>query len=92
MHKHGMVNAVVPMSRLMDVAREFAAPILKAAPLAVQATKAVWQQTSHLSAPDAFAKVRRREIPEHVRMMSSDDYLEGPRAFAENRDPVFRGR
>lgn len=92
MHKHGMVNAVVPQARLMDVAREFAAPILKAAPLAVQATKAVWQQTSHLAVPDAFAKVRRREIPEHVHMMASDDYLEGPRAFAENRDPVYRGR
>jgi len=89
---HGMVNRVVPKDKLMDTAREYANLIAKGAPLAVQATKAVWQQTSHLPVPDAFAKVRRREIPEHNRMQQSDDYLEGPRAFSEGRDPVYKGR
>jgi crotonobetainyl-CoA hydratase len=92
MARYGMVNAVVPRDRLMERARAFAAPILKAAPLAVQATKATWHGTSHLSVREAYAAVRRGDIPVHVRMRLSEDYLEGPRAFAEKREPVFRGK
>jgi len=89
---YGLVNRIVPRDRLMDAARELADPIAKAAPLAVQATKAVWHSTAHLSVHDAFAKVRRGDVPEHEHMLRSADYVEGPRAFAEKRDPVFTGR
>ncbi len=82
----------MPADKLMDRAREMAAPILTAAPLAVQATKALWHGTSHLSVRDAYAKMRSGTIPEYQRMKQSDDYLEGPRAFAEKREPVFKGR
>jgi len=89
---YGLVNRIVPRTRLMEAARELATPIAKAAPLAVQATKAVWHSTAHLAVEDAFAKVRRGGVPAHERMLSSADYIEGPRAFAEKRDPVFTGR
>ena len=92
MQHYGLVNAVVPSDKLMDRARELAAPILMAAPLAVQATKAVWHGTSHLSVRDAYVRMRGGGIPEYQRMKQSDDYLEGPRAFAEKREPVFKGR
>jgi crotonobetainyl-CoA hydratase len=36
--------------------------------------------------------MRSGAIPEYQRMKESDDYLEGPRAFAEKREPVFKGR
>ena len=92
MQHYGLVNAVVPADRLMETARQLAAPILTAAPLAVQATKALWHATSHLSVRDAYVKMRGGGIPEYQRMKQSDDYLEGPRAFAEKREPVFKGR
>jgi crotonobetainyl-CoA hydratase len=89
---YGAVNAVVPAHALMDKARALAEPILKAAPLAVRATKATWHATSHLPVRDAYAKVRRGEIADHTRMLESEDFLEGPRAFAEGREAVFKGR
>ncbi|MSP82955.1 MAG: crotonobetainyl-CoA hydratase [Alphaproteobacteria bacterium] len=92
MAAYGVVNAVVSKDQLMNKARELAAPICKAAPLAVQATKATFHGTSHLPVRDAYAKIRRKEIPEHNRMSASEDFLEGARAFAEGRDPVFKGR
>jgi crotonobetainyl-CoA hydratase len=92
MAAYGVVNAVVPRDRLMAKAREIAAPICKAAPLAVQATKATFAATCHLPVREAYAKVRRKEIPEHNRMTASDDFLEGARAFAEGREAVFKGR
>jgi crotonobetainyl-CoA hydratase len=89
---YGAVNAVVPAHALMDKARALAEPILTAAPLAVRATKATWHATSHLPVRDAYAKVRRGDIPDHTRMLESEDFLEGPKAFSEGRPAVFKGR
>lgn len=92
LHAFGVVNAVVPADQLMAKAREYAQKIADAAPLAVQATKACWHQTAHLSIKDAFGKIQSEEIVEHERMMNSADYNEGSLAFAEKRAPIWSGK
>jgi crotonobetainyl-CoA hydratase len=47
-----------------------------------------------LPLPEAFANLRHPagSLPAYERMLVSEDFLEGPRAFAEKRLPVWRGR
>lgn len=87
----GFVNRIVPRERLMDAAREMAARVISAAPLAVEALLEVARATEALPDREAFAAMRSG-LPAHRRMRESEDFLEGPRAFAEKRPPRWTGR
>ena len=90
----GLVHAAVPSAALMDKAREIAATIAEGAPLAVQALLEVVPAIDRLDERAAFARTKRGRsgLPAYERMMVSEDFLEGPRAFAEKRKPVWKGR
>jgi crotonobetainyl-CoA hydratase len=88
----GLVNRVVDAGAALDAARELAASIDAAAPLAIRAVKAVVSATEHLDAESAYAHLRDGGISAYVRMLESEDADEGPRAFAEGRSPVWKGR
>lgn len=96
--KHwGLVRDVVPGADLMTKAREIADGIAQGAPLAVQALKEVMAAITPLSIEEAFAKTKQGWVgnsgmPMFEKMMKSEDYSEGPRAFAEKRKPVWKGR
>jgi crotonobetainyl-CoA hydratase len=88
----GLVNRVVDEGTGLDVARELAATIDAAAPLAIRALKAVVSVTEHLDVESAYGRLRDGSIPAYGRMLESEDAHEGPRAFAEGRSPVWKGR
>jgi crotonobetainyl-CoA hydratase len=88
----GLVNRVVDEGTGLDVARELAATIDAAAPLAIRALKAVVSATEHLDVESAYGRLRDGSIPAYGRMLESEDAHEGPRAFAEGRSPVWKGR
>ncbi len=88
----GIVNRVVPGELLMDEARSVAESIAAMAPLAVEATIAVMRDTAHLSLSDAYEALRSGEILEYKTVLDSEDAKEGPRAFAEGREPEWKGR
>jgi enoyl-CoA hydratase/carnithine racemase len=87
--RSGLINKVVPRGELMGEARALADELLACAPLALQASKQVMLQS--LEEPD-FAKAMTRRYEAAERMLASDDAREGPRAFAEKRKPIWKGR
>jgi crotonobetainyl-CoA hydratase len=89
---HGLINAVVLSGGLMDQARDWAQRIVDGAPLSVRAIKEILRDSEKMSVAEAFRAVRARRFPVHDAMLRSEDHAEGPRAFAEKRNPVWKGR
>jgi crotonobetainyl-CoA hydratase len=88
----GLVNRVVEPGELLESARELASQLDAAAPLSIRAVKAIVHATEDLSVEAGFAALREGRIGAYRRALDSEDALEGPRAFAEHRSPVWRGR
>ena len=84
----GIVTEVVEPERLLPRAEEIAALITENAPLSVEGTKAQIQEWRLAKADEA--QRLGRWVDRVVRR--SADAAEGPRAFAEKRDPVWQGR
>jgi enoyl-CoA hydratase/carnithine racemase len=88
-YRLGFVNEVVPLHELTAAAERWAAEILECSPLLVQLTKEAAQDGFGRPVDEAIARDWVERIP---RMLGSSDYVEGPRAFAEKRKPVWVGR
>lgn len=84
----GLINQIVPREELMDAALEMAHRITVNAPLAVQATKESVLRGMFLDYEGALAL----ESELSSKVFQSEDAKEGPKAFAEKRPPVWKGR
>jgi enoyl-CoA hydratase len=84
----GLLNAVVPEEQLLDRAFDYAARIVKNAPLAVRATKRSVLEGLKMDLRGAY----RNEAAISREVFATEDAKEGPRAFAEKREPQWSGR
>jgi len=88
----GLVNEVLPADKLMTRARDLAALLASGPPLVYAAIKEVLRETQGLPFQDALNAITGRKLPSVEKLYGSEDQLEGPRAFAEKRAPVWKGR
>lgn len=84
----GWLNRVVPHDKLMDEAREWAERMLYLGPRAVRNFKETLYRGFYMTPEVGLAfGLTKGEVLEHM-----EDTVEGPRAFAEKRRPVFKNK
>ena len=82
----GLINRMVPDHELEAMVQDYCQSIGANAPLTITAVK---QIVGQISKPGGFDQALCEQLVENC--FSSEDYIEGRRAFMEKRKPVFKG-
>lgn len=87
----GFVNAVVPADQLLASARAWAQQICECSPMSIRASKqAMLKGLDAPSLREAYEGQMR--YPAINALFKSEDFIEGPMAFAQKRKPAWKGR
>ncbi|TCL01583.1 crotonobetainyl-CoA hydratase [Shimia isoporae] len=91
-HRWGLVNEIVPADSLMERAWDLAALLASGPPLVYAAIKEIVRDAEDAKFQDAMNRITKRQLRTVDVLYDSEDQLEGAKAFAEKRDPVWKGK
>ena len=91
-YKWGLINEIVPKKDLLSRARKLAKTLASGPPLVYAAIKEIVREAENQDFHETMEKVTSRQLKTVDKLYSSEDQLEGARAFSEKRLPVWKGK
>jgi crotonobetainyl-CoA hydratase len=88
----GLVNEIVAAESLMNRAREIAQLLAEGPPLVFAAIKETVRATQCMTFQNSIDMLNAQELETVRKLYNSEDMREGALAFAEKRNPVWKGK
>jgi len=85
----GLINRITPAGKALEGARQLADEILECSPTSVRIALQWMRETESIPDELEAARLRPRALDD---LMTSEDAIEGPLAFAQKRKPLWKNR
>ena len=89
--KWGLINYIHPAQILMDEAHKLGELLASGPPLVYAAIKEVVREAENMKFQEALNKITKSQFESVEKLYRSEDQIEGARAFAEKREPNWKG-